>query len=155
MRRDLNLCIVMLEESGLWIYALLCWRNWDSLCLHLCPGGLPLCCRAWRLSSLDKRSSRSRSRFREVPTWREGILYLFSRLIKMWCPYSSQIIVQCVIEFLFMIILLFDVYLIIIALYVVILVWGRYNSFCKSLGARGARGARGRLKGCLDQPPFG
>ena len=28
----------------------------------------PLCCRAGRLSSLEKRSSRSRSRFREVPT---------------------------------------------------------------------------------------
>ena len=27
----------------------------------------PLCCRAWRLSPLEKRSSRTRSRFREVP----------------------------------------------------------------------------------------
>ena len=28
---------------------------------------LSLCCRAWRLSSLEKRSSRTGSRFREVP----------------------------------------------------------------------------------------
>ena len=28
---------------------------------------IPLCCRAWRLSSLEKRSSRTRSRFHEVP----------------------------------------------------------------------------------------
>ena len=28
---------------------------------------IPLCCRAWRLSSLEKRSNRTRSRFREVP----------------------------------------------------------------------------------------
>ena len=27
---------------------------------------IPLCCRAWRLSSLEKRSNRTRSRFREV-----------------------------------------------------------------------------------------
>ena len=27
----------------------------------------PLCCKAWRLSSLEKRSSRTGSRFREVP----------------------------------------------------------------------------------------
>ena len=47
--------------------------------------------------------------------------------------------------------LLFHVYLIMIAVYVVILVWGRYKLFCRFLGARGAR--RG-LKGCLDQPSF-
>ena len=50
---------------------------------------------------------------------------------------------------------LFHVYLFIIALYVVIMVLGRYNSFYRSLGARGARGARRRLKGGLDQPSFG
>ena len=50
--------------------------------------------------------------------------------------------------------LLFHVSLIIINLYVVMLVWGRYNSFCRSLGARGERGARRGLKGCLDQPSF-
>ena len=49
---------------------------------------------------------------------------------------------------------LFHVYLIIIALYVVILVWGRYNLFCGSLRARGARGEKRGLKGCLDQPSF-
>ena len=54
---------------------------------------------------------------------------------------------------MFMIIRLgFHVALIIIALHLVILVLGRYNSFCRSLGARGERGG---LKGCLDQPSFG
>ena len=51
----------------------------------------------------------------------------------------------------------FHIVLIIIALHVVILVWGRYNSFWRSLWVRGARGGRrGRrgLKGCLDQPSF-
>ena len=28
---------------------------------------IPLCCRTWRLSSLEKRRSRTRSRFHEVP----------------------------------------------------------------------------------------
>ena len=42
--------------------------------------------------------------------------------------------------------------LIIIALYVVIMVWGRYNLFCRSLAARGARRW---FKGCLDKPSFG
>ena len=32
--------------------------------------------------------------------------------------------------------------------------WGRYNSFCRSLGARGARGERGGLKGFLDKNSF-
>ena len=49
---------------------------------------------------------------------------------------------------------LFHVYLIIIALYVVILVWGRYNSFCRPLGERRTRGSRRGLKGCLDKPLF-
>ena len=84
-------------------------------------------------------------------------LYLFSRSIKMWCPSSSQIIVQCVIESLFMVIwwcysdYLFQIYLIIIVLYVVIMVWGRYNLFFRSLGARGARRGLKRNLG----PAFG
>ena len=30
------------QKKGLGISALLCWRNLNSLCPHLCPGGLPL-----------------------------------------------------------------------------------------------------------------
>ena len=41
------------HERGLGIYALLCWRNRDSLCLHLCPGGLSLV-----LQSLEAESFR-------------------------------------------------------------------------------------------------
>ena len=86
-------------------------------------------------------------------------LYLFSWLLNMWYSSSSN---QCVlyIESLIMIRCLWlsnlgiHVSLIINVLHVVILVWGRYNSFCRSLGARGARGARIGLKGCLDQPSF-
>ena len=48
-----------------------------------------------------------------------------------------------------LIILVFHVSLIIISFPMVILVLGRYNLFCRSLGARGARGG---LKGYLDQP---
>ena len=74
----------------------------------------------------------------------------------MWCTsYCSICDWISVYDHIMMLIrLLFHVYLIIISLYVVILVWGRYNSFCRSLGARGARGARRGLKGCLDQPSF-
>ena len=53
---------------------------------------------------------------------------------------------------MFMLIILgFHITLIIIVSHVVILVWGRYNSFCRSLGAIGARVG---LKDCLDQPSF-
>jgi len=105
----------------------------------------PLCCRAWRLSSLEKRSSRSRSRFREVPTWREGIFVLVFKINKdvmsfffpNHCSMCDWISVSDHMMMLFRSFVY--VYLIIIVLYVVIMVWGRYNLFCRSLGARGAR----------------
>ena len=93
-------------------------------------------------------------------TWREGIIVLVFKINKDVmsfffpnnCSMCDWIFVYN--HIMMLIKLLFHVYLIIIALYVVILVWGRYNSFCRSLGARGARGARRGLKGCLDQPSF-
>ena len=133
------------HEKDLEFYALLCWRNWNSLCLHLCPRSFPLCCRAWRLSPLEKRNNRSRSRFREVPTWREGIFLLVFRINKdvmsfffpNHCSMCDWISVSDHMMMLFRSFV--HVYLIIIVLYVVIMAWGRYNLFCRSLGARGAR----------------
>ena len=91
------------------------------------------------------------------PTWREGILVLVFKINKdvmsfFFPNYCSMCDWISVYDHIMMLIRsLFHVYLIIIHLYVVILVWGRYNLFCRSLEARGAR--RG-LKGCLDQPSF-
>ena len=89
-------------------------------------------------------------------TWREGIIVLVFKINKdvmsffpNYCSMCDWISVYDHMMMLFK--SLFHVYLIIISLYVVILVWGRYNSFCRSLGARGAR--RG-LKRCLEQPSF-
>ena len=93
----------------------------------------------------------------KCPTWREGILVLhfminkdvMSLFFPNHCSMCDWIFVYD--HIMMLIRSLFHVYWIIIALYVVIMVLGRYNLFCKSLGERGAR--RG-LKGCLDQPLF-
>ena len=133
MKGDLILCIVMLEESGLSLPTPFPWRS--SPCVVELGGWV-----IWRREVAEPDQGFVRCQLEE-----KVYLYLFSRLIKMWCPSSSQIIVQCVIESLFLIIWwcysdhLFHIYLIIIVLYVVIMVWGRYNLACRSLGARGAR----------------
>ena len=116
---------------------------------------IPLCCRYWRLSSLEKRSKRTRSRFREVPNLKRRYIvfkinkYVMSFFFPNHCSMCDWIFFYD--HMMMLIKLLFHVYFIIIVLYVVILVLGRYNLFCRSLGARGARGG---LKGCLDQPLF-
>ena len=93
-------------------------------------------------------------------TWRECILALVFNINKdvmsFFLPnYCSMC--DWIFPYDHMIMLvrsLFHVYLIINSLYVIILVWGRYNSFCRSLGERGARRARRGLKGFLDQTSF-
>ena len=117
---------------------------------------IPLCCKAWRLSSLEKRSRRTRSRFHEVPSKRRWHLYFFHLINKdvILFLFHSMCLIYWISNYdlvLMLIRLGFDVSLITIALHVIILVWGRYNVFCRSLGERGARGG---LKGCLDQPSF-
>ena len=86
------------------------------------------------------------------PTWREGIFVLIFKINKyvmsLFFPNHCS---MCDWIFVYDHILMLIRFLFHISLYVVIMVWGRYNSFCRSLGARGAR--RG-LKGCLDQPSF-
>ena len=142
-----------------WIFALLCWRIWSSLCPHLCLRSILLVLQSLEAEFLGEEKQQNRIKVSWGAELEEKIyLYLFSRLIKMWCPSSfpnhfSMCDWISVYDHMMMLVRsLFHVYLIIIALYVVIMVWGRYNSFCKSLGARGSR--RG-LKGCLDQPSFG
>ena len=78
----------------------------------------------------------------KCPTWREGILVLVFKINKdvmsfffpNHCSMCDWIYVYD--QIMMLIRLLFQIYLIIISLYVVIMVWGRYNSF---LGVRGAR----------------
>ena len=117
-----------------------------------------LCCRFWRLSSLEKRSSKPDQGFVRCRTWREGILVLVFKINKdvmsFFLPnHRSMCDWIYIYDQMFMLIrIVSHIALIIISLYVVIMVWGRYNSFCRSLGSRGAR--RG-LKGCLGQPSFG
>ena len=90
-------------------------------------------------------------------TWIEGILVLVFKINKdvmsfFFPNHCSMCDLISVYDHMMMLIkLLFHVYLIIIYLYVVILVWGWYHSFCRSLGARGAR--RG-MTGFLDQFSF-
>ena len=93
-------------------------------------------------------------------TWREGILVLVFKINKDVMSFffpnhcSMYDCISIYDQMLMLIRLLFHVSLIIINLYVVIFVWGRYNLFCRSLGARGARRERRGLKGYLNQPSF-
>ena len=115
-----------------------------------------LCSRAWRLSSLEKRSSRTISRFHEVPNLKRRYIcnsFMNNRYVMLFL-YQSMCIVYWIYDYDYMMLfirLLFHVSFNIISFHMVILVWGRYNLFCRSLGARGERGG---LKGCLDQPSF-
>ena len=87
-----------------------------------------LCCRAWRLSSLERRSSRSRSRFRQVPNLKRRYTCTFFKIdkdgISLFFPnHCSMCDLIFVYDHILMLIrLLFHVYLITISLYVVILV---------------------------------
>ena len=148
MRGDLNLCIVMLEDLELSLPTPFPWRS--SPCVAELGGWV-----LWRreVAKLDQGFVRCR-------TWRECILVLVFKINKdvmsfffpNHCSMCDWISVSDHMMMLFRSFVY--VYFIIIVLYVVIMVWGRYNSFCRSLEARGARGARRGLKGCLDQPSF-
>ena len=149
MRGDLNLFIVMLEDLELSLPTPLPWRS--SPCVAELRGWVP-----WRREATELDQGFVRCR-----TWIEGIFVLVFKINKyvmsLFFPnHCSMCDWISIYDHIMMLIRsLFHVYLIIICLYVVILVWGRHNSFCRSLGARGARGAREGLKGCLDQPSFG
>ena len=149
MKGDLDLCIVMLEESGLAFLTPFPWRS--SPCVAEL-GGWDL----WRREAADPDQG-----FVRCQTWREGILVLVLRTNKDVMPlfFRNHCLMCDWIFFYDHMMLLFrsfvHVYLIIIVLYVVIMVWGRYNSFYRSLRARGARGERRGLMGYLDQPSFG
>ena len=73
-------------------------------------------------------------------------------LIKMWCPPSSQIIDQCVLNICYdyMMILIrlgFHVLLNIISFHIVYLVWGRCNLFCRSLGEEEQKKGKRKILG--------
>ena len=133
MKGDLNLCIVMLEESGLSFPTPLLWRS--SPCVAELGGWVP-----WRREAAEPDQG-----FVRCQTWREGILVLVFKINKdvmsfffpNHCSMCDWISVYDHIIMLFR--SLFHIHLIIIVLYVVIMVWGRYNLFCRSLGARGSR----------------
>ena len=146
MRRDLNFCIVMLEELELSLPTPFPWRS--SPCVAELGGWV-----LWRRETAEPDQG-----FVRCLTWREGIFVLVLKINKdvmsfffpNHCSMCDWISVYGHMMMLF--ISLSHVYLIIISLYMVIMVWGRYNLFCRSLGVRGARGTRRGLKGCLDQP---
>ena len=129
----LNLCIIMLEELGLSFPTPLPWR-YSPCVVEL--GGWVL----WRREAADLDQG-----FVRCQTWREGILVLVFKINKdvisfffpNHCSMCDWISVYDHMMMLFR--SLVHVYLIILVLYVVKMVWGRYNSFCRSLGARGAR----------------
>ena len=70
MRDDLNFCIIMLMELGLEV--LQCYVGGIETLIPptFSLDAISLCCRSWRLSSLEKRSRRTKSRFHEVPSLR-------------------------------------------------------------------------------------
>ena len=148
MRGDLNFCIVMLEDLGLSLPTPFPW--WSSPCVAELGGWV-----LWRREATEPDQG-----FVRCWTWREGILVLVFKINKdvmsfFFPNYCSMCDWISLYDHMMMLVkLLFHIYLIIISLYVVIFIWGRYNSFCMSLGARGVRGARRGLKGCLDQPFF-
>ena len=94
----------------------------------------------WRREAADPDQG-----FVRCQTWREGIFVLVFKINKdvmsfffpNHCSMCDWISVSDHMMMLFRSFVY--VYLIIIVLYVVIMVWGRYNLFCRSLGARGAR----------------
>ena len=88
--RDLNHCIVMLEELGL------------SFPRH-CPRSYLLVLQSLEDEFLVEEKQQNQIKVSWGAWLGECILVLIPCSIKMWCPSSSQIIVQCVIEYLFMI----------------------------------------------------
>ena len=131
----------MLEESGLSLPTPLPWRS--SPCVAELGGWV-----LWRREVADPDQG-----FVRCQTWREGIFVLVFKINKdvmsfFFPNHCSMCDWIYVYDHMMMLVKsLFHISLIIITLYVVILVWGRYNSFCKSLRARGARGARRGLEG--------
>ena len=145
MGRNLNLCIVMLEELGLSFPPPFPYKL--SPCVSDLGGRVP-----WRREVAEPDLS-----FVRFPTWREGILVLIFMINKyvILFLFQSMCLVYWIFDFDYMIMFIrigFHVSLNIISFDIIKLVWGMYNSFCTSLGARGER--RG-LKGCMDQPSFG
>ena len=133
MKGDLNFCTVMLEELELSLPTPLPWRS--SPCVAELGGWV-----LWIREAADPDQG-----FVRCQTWREGILVLVFKINKdvmsfffpNHCSMCDWISVSDHMMMLFRSFVY--VYLIIIVLYVVIMVWGRYNLFCRSLGARGAR----------------
>ena len=131
--RDLNFCIVMLEESGLSLPTPLPWRS--SPCVAELGGWV-----LWRREAIEPDQGFVRCR-----TWREGIPVLVFKINKhvmsfffpksfcnVWlnlCLWSYDDVIQIISS------CLFDYHCLICG----IMVLGRYNLFCRSLGARGAR----------------
>ena len=137
MKGDLNSCTVMLEEFGLSLPTPLPWRS--SPCVAELGGWV-----LWRREAAEPDQG-----FVRCPTWGEGILVLVFKInqdvMSFFFPnHCSMCDWISVYDHMMM---LFHVYLTIISLYVVIMVWGRYNLFCRSLGARGARGGLKRKLG--------
>ena len=131
---------------------MLCWRNWDSHSPHLFPISFLLVLQSLEDEFLGEEKQHNHIKVLLGSQLEEKVyLYLFSWLIKMWFPYSSQSIVH-VIESVFvircfmLIRLGFHITLIIIVLHVVILFLGRYNSFCMYIWSK--RSKR-RIEGLL------
>ena len=142
-----HILLVAAKHVLIYVWGTIIYGLW-SHCVAELGGWVP-----WR-----REASKPDQGFVRCPTWREGIFVLFFKINKhvmsFFFPNNCSMCdwISFFDHMMMLIRLVFHFSLIIIALYVVILVWGRYNSFCRSLGARGAR--RG-LKGCLDQPSFG
>ena len=145
MRGALNFCIVMLEDLELSLPTPFPW--WSSPCVAELGGWV-----LWRREAAEPDQGFVRCR-----TWREGILVLVFKINKdvmsFYFPNHCSMCdwISFYDHIMMLIRSLFHVYLIIIPLFVVIFVWGRYNSFCRYLGASGARIGS---KGFLDQPSF-
>ena len=120
MRGDLNFCTVMLEDLEFSFPTPLPWRS--SPCVAELRGRV-----LWRREAAELDQG-----FVRCQTWREGILVLVFNINKdvmsLFFPNHCSMCdwISVYDHIMMLITLLFHVYLIIIALYVVILVWGRY-----------------------------
>ena len=120
----------MLEESGLSLPTPFPWRS--SPCVAELGGWV-----LWRREAGELDQG-----FVRCQTWREGILVLVFKINKdvmsfffpNHCSMCDWISISDHMMMLFR--SLVHVYLIRIVLYVVIMVWGRYNLFCRSLEER-------------------
>ena len=78
-----------------WIFALLCWRIRSSLF----PRSYLLVLQSLEAEFLGEEKQQNQIKGSWGAELEEKVyLYLFSRLIKMWCPSSSQLNVSCVLN---------------------------------------------------------